>query len=74
MLDEASFDVVDSVAVKASGGLALEDVDPVLHNRKRPLKPAIHIVAPISERISQPIYTIERYFFSSGFYGNRSRF
>jgi len=34
MLDEAFFDIVGLAAVIASGGLALEDVDPMLHNRK----------------------------------------
>jgi hypothetical protein len=74
MLDEASFDVVDSVAVKASGGLALADVDPVLHNRKRPLKPAIHIVAPLVNAFRNQFIRSNGIFFSSGFYGNRSRF
>jgi hypothetical protein len=46
MLDEAFFDVVGLAAVKASGGLALQDVDPIRHNKKRPVKPAMIFVAP----------------------------
>jgi hypothetical protein len=34
MLDEAFLDIVGLAAVKASGGLALEDVDPIRHNKK----------------------------------------
>ena len=34
MLDEAFLDIVGLAAVKAPGGLALEDVDPIRHNKK----------------------------------------
>ena len=34
MLDETFFDIVGLPAIIASGGLALENVHPVLHNRK----------------------------------------
>ena len=46
MLVEALFDVVGLAAVKASGGLALKDVDPIRHNKIRPAKPAMIFVAP----------------------------
>jgi len=34
MLDEAFFDIVCLAAIIASGGLALEDGDPMRHNKK----------------------------------------
>ena len=46
MLVEALFNVVGLAAVKASGGLALKDVDPIRHNKIRPAKPAMIFVAP----------------------------
>ena len=45
MLVETFLDIVGLAAVKASGCLALQDVDPKRHN-KRPAKPAIIFVAP----------------------------